>query len=109
MSTDPILDLFGLVYRRTILFIALSLLQAAALWLWLLIAEFGVTRGDLLFWLRVAWTPPTDNKLAAVITYGCLTIGLLSTSVIYLVISKWWQRRGDVYHRRGARLEDGAI
>jgi len=109
MSTDPILDLFGLVFRRAMLFIALSLLQAAALWLWLLTAEFGVARGDLTFWLRVAWTPPEGNMLAAVITYGCLVIGLLNTSVVYLLIGKWWKRRGDVHHRRGARLEDGAI
>lgn len=106
--SDPIIDHFAIWFRRTLLFILLALLQAAALSLWVLLIELRVTSNDLQFWLRAAWASTADNKLPAVILYGSLSIGILTTSVLYLLIARWWKKRGDV-HRRGARFGEGEM
>lgn len=106
--SDPIIDHFSIWFRRTLLFVVLALLQAIVLSLWVLLVEFRVTSNNLQFWLHAAWTSTDENKLPAVIMYGALTIGILSTSVIYLLIGKWWKKRGDV-HRRGARFGEGEM
>jgi hypothetical protein len=105
---DPITNYIGIVVHRLVLFVILSFILATALWLWVLLGEFHVTASDLLHWLREAWTP-VDNKLAAVILYGALTVGVLSTSVLYLLIGKWWNKRADVRQYRGARFEEGGM
>lgn len=104
--SDPIIDHFAIWFRRTFLFLVLSLLQAIALSLWVILVEFGVTSNDLQFWLRAAWASKAGNKLPAIILYGSLTIGILTTTVVYLLIGRWWKKRGDV-HRRGARFGEG--
>ncbi|MET3138206.1 hypothetical protein AAKU61_002572 [Undibacterium sp. GrIS 1.2] len=106
--SDPIIDHFAIWFRRTLLFIVVALLQAIALSLWVLLVEIHVTNNDLQFWLRAAWSPTIDNKLPAVILYGSLAIGILTTTVFYLLVSKWWKKRGDV-HRRGARFGEGEM
>lgn len=106
--SDPIIDHFAIWFRRTLLFIVLSLLQAIALSLWVLVIELHVTSNDLQLWLRAAWSPTIGNKLPAVILYGSMSIGILTTSVVYLLIGKWWKKRGDV-HRRGARFNEGEM
>jgi len=106
MTTDPILDQFSIWFRRAMLFLVLSLIIAMAIWLWVLLAELNLTSGDLPFWLKNAWTPSiSGSKLPAIILCGALTIGVLSASVLYLIIGKWWKKRGDVHHR-GARFDE---
>lgn len=107
MTSDPIIGLFSIVFRRAMLFILLSASLACGLWCWLLISRFNVPVHDLIDWVRAGWTP-TDSKVPAVFLSGALTIGVLTTSVIFLLIGKWWKKRGDV-HRRGARLDGGGM
>lgn len=101
---DPILEHFALWLHRFMLFIVLSLLLSIALWLWVLLFQFNLDRDVLTSWLRSALYPNRSSKLPAVVLFGSLTIGFLSTTVIYLVVGKWWKNRGDV-HQRGSRFD----
>lgn len=107
MSRDPILDTISIAFYRCLLFILLSVVFAAILWCWLLMNQFDVSVRDLIDWVRAAWTP-NGKKVPLVFACGSLTIGILTTSVVYLLIGRWWKKRGDV-HRRGARFEEGTM
>ena len=109
MRNDPILDRFGIWLHRFVLFILLALLQATALWLWALLAKFHVEWRDLLFWLKAGWAHQEGHELAAIMLDGTLTIGILSTGILYLLIGKWWKKHGSVHHLRGARLDNGEM
>lgn len=98
---DPIIHTIGVLAQRVLLFVVLSLLVALGLWLWVLLGLIDIPAGDLM-----AWTPPEGRKLAAVLAYGCLAIGVLSITVLYLLVAKWWKKRGNVHHHRGARLDE---
>jgi hypothetical protein len=104
---DPIIDLLALFLKRLVLFLILTALIGLALWLWILMAEFDVAFHDLGVWWHEGWTP-VSHKLPVVMLRGALTIGFLTTGVVYLLIGKWWKKRGDVYHR-GAKLEQGSL
>ena len=106
MNRDPIFNLIGIYYRRSMLFIILSLLFATCLWLWVLLQELNVGTNDLLVWLRAARTQIGADKLPIVILYGSLTIGVLATSVLFLIVGTLWKKRATVAHHRGARLND---
>lgn len=103
MTHDPILSTFSIVFRRLMLFILVSLLLALIVWCWLLMVHLDVPTRDLIEWVRATWTPG-DRKLPAVFAGGSLAIGILTASIIYLLVARWWKKRGDV-HRRGARFE----
>lgn len=104
MSQDPIIETFNIAFRRCLLFVLLSLLLAAILWCWLLKSQFDVPARDLIDWARATWSP-TGKKVLFVFACGSLTIGTLTTTVVYLLIGRWWKKRGDV-HRRGARFDE---
>lgn len=108
MNRDPIVEHLSMWLQRLVWFLVLSLLQATALWLWVLLSKFDVDRDGLMLWLKLAWTPVNNNPLPQVMVAGALIIGHLNTSVVYLLIGKWWKKRGDV-HQRGARFDDGGM
>jgi|GEM_PF-3806929 ABC-type phosphate transport system permease subunit len=105
MTTDPIISQFVMALRRILIFIVLSILIALFVWSWLLKSKFGVHNKELLDWMSVAW-PPEENKIAAVFLYGSLTIGILMTTIIYLWIGRWWNKRANVTQHRGARIDN---
>lgn len=105
-SHDPILIRFRIWFDRTVLFVVLSAVIALAIWLYTLLVPFNVEGHNLLVWINAAWSPPQGVSLARVLVIGCLAIGLLTTVVLYLAAGLWWSKSGDVYHRRGARLDD---
>lgn len=104
-SSDPILSLIFMALRRFLLFVFLSVLIAFLVWYWLLTSQFGVVVDGLMTWLRSACSP-VSSKVPAVFLWGALTIGTLSTSVIYLLIGRWWKKRATVQQYRGAQIDE---
>lgn len=102
---DPKLNRVWLIINRTLLFVALSFVIGLALWLYVLFVPFDIQGRNLLIWVQAAWAPPEGQSLARVIAYGCLIIGLLTTSLMYLVAVIRWSKNSAVQHRRGARLD----
>lgn len=107
-SSDPIISLFIIVLRRVLIFAVLSVLLGLLIWYWLLTSKFDVDASGLLIWVRVAWHP-IGSKVPAVFLYGALTIGTLTTTVIYLLIGRWWKKRANVTQHRGARLDNQEV
>lgn len=102
---DPILHVLGIKLYRAFLFCACSILIALAIWFFVLMKCIGVKFDELPRWAAEAW-PPVSSMAAAALFWQPIAIGILTMTVTYLVIGRWWKKRGDV-HSRGARLSEG--
>lgn len=102
---DPILNALKLRFERFILFVVLSALISIILWIWVLLGWFDVEFSSIWQLSKEAYSAAEESKSIVLILRGCGVIGVLSTSVAFLVAALWWRKSGDV-HRRGAQFID---
>lgn len=102
---DPILNALKLRFERLILFIILSALISLALWAWLLLGWFEFELGNFWQLTKEACITSDEKKSSVLLFRGCVVIGVLSSSVAFLVAALWWRKSGDL-HRRGAQFVD---
>ncbi|MGV3582859.1 MAG: hypothetical protein ACO1N8_11200 [Methylophilus sp.] len=102
---DPILSAIRLRFERFILFIVLSALISIISWVWILLGWFEIEFGSIWQLTKDAYSPTEKGKSIVLIFRSCGVIGVLTTSVTFLVAALWWRKSGDV-HRRGAQFVD---
>lgn len=102
---DPILSAIRLRIERFILFVVLSALISIILWAWALLGWFDVEFSSIWQLTKEAYSTIEEGKSIVLILRGCGVIGILTTSVIFLITALWWRKSGDV-HRRGSQFID---
>ncbi|WP_028536095.1 hypothetical protein [Paludibacterium yongneupense] len=104
MTHDPILRVCSIWGRRYLIFILATTMLSATTWGWCLL-EMNV---DLSNWFSVL-TCSFDfsaHPVQALLFRGCIAIGFLLTTVIYLAIALWWRGQAQVHYQRGGRFID---
>lgn len=104
LTRDPILTALHLLIQRVIMFLVLCLLMSASVFVTVLCTVFDRTWRDVWTHLRAAW-PPAADDLHALLLWGSVVVGVLLTTIVYLLGALWWDDRSTV-HRRGTRLID---
>jgi ABC-type transport system involved in cytochrome c biogenesis permease subunit len=103
MNSDPILDEVRKYILRSVYFVLLS----ASIGL----VTFAKFMSPALEFEVVVLPPalvlvcvPSDANVTARIAFLSMCVGTLLTTVVFLLLARWWQRRSEL-PRRGARLE----
>lgn len=104
-GNDPILNAIKVRFERLVLFIVLSALISLALWIWVLLGWFDFGFASAWQLTKEVYLIAEDGKSIVLILRGCGVVGVLTTSVIFLLAALLWRKSGDV-HRRGAQLID---
>lgn len=102
---DPILNALKLRFERLVLFIVLSALISLAIWTWVLLGWFDFRFTSAWKLTKEAYLTIEEGESIVLIFRACGVIGVLITSITFLVAALWWRKSGDV-HRRGAQFID---
>jgi len=104
MTHDPILRVFSIWGRRITIFVITSTLFSLVAFGWCL-SEMNIGMDQ--------WPSALMNSfdfsaqpILSLLLRGCIAIGVLLTTVIYLVVALWWRGRSQVHYQRGGRLID---
>ena len=103
--TDPMVTHIHNIGRRGIIFAALTIAQTSALWVWLWMTFKEMNVIEAVRVVAEAW-PVHLDKFSSVALVACAWIAFGNTSMLYLLLGRWWQKRADVLHRRGSRFVD---
>ena len=103
--TDPMVTHIHNIGRRGVIFVILTGAQATAFWIWLWTTFKEMNAIEAVRSVANAW-PVRLDSFASVALIACVWIAFGNTSVLYFLLARWWQKRADVLHRRGARFVD---
>ncbi|ASV97584.1 hypothetical protein [Paraburkholderia aromaticivorans] len=104
MAHDPLMQQVHTILVRVVYFVAFALVQSVLLWVacW---QQLGDSWLDALIRLSGVWplSPGSINSLLAMLIVWA---SVLQTTILFLIIGRWWARKTNVMHRRGSRFID---
>lgn len=107
MTPDPILDAARMVFFRSLYFVLLSMSLSLLIFRMLMSTALEIDVALLPPSLVLACVP-SDIEVTAIIACLSVSAGTLLTTVLFMALARWWQRRSGL-PRRGARLESEEV
>ncbi len=105
MKPDPIFDAMYVNGRRFLWFVVLAAGQATALWLRFWMHFKHLTLWESCSFITSAW-PLSLDDFPSFVAMAFVWVGIANTSIIYLLLGRWWKKRAEVLHRRGTIFVD---
>lgn len=102
---DPLINDLEILFRRLVIFISLTLCQAVLIWIWFWVHYKNWTIAHSLRNLSNVW-PLSIEVLPSAVGITILWITASNSSIAFFVLGRWWNRRSNVFHRRGGRFVD---
>ena len=122
MNRDPITTALAIRLHRVMNYLFISLLLSAVLWLALLLTIRGQPiispyaadwraiavdlQGTITGLASTTWEAMHGHSSTSILLWNCVALGCSLTLNLFLLIGRWWRRRGEVTFRRGARMLD---
>lgn len=103
---DPIVNVISVLLQRTLWFLLIGTLLSLILWSQMMKHLFHAHQLDQQWTLIQRAFMPEQYLTESILIVGCIMVGVLTTTILFLAIALWWRSRGDVHHHRGARVID---
>ncbi len=103
-TQDPITGHYGILGGRAVWFITIAAAIAIALWIALLTLWFHYSFDS--HWPITQMAFDSNYPWVGAVFWLCTAVGVLFTTVVFLVIALRWRSRGGDLHHRGARFTD---
>ncbi|MFP6557366.1 hypothetical protein WJ542_03345 [Paraburkholderia sp. B3] len=104
MAHDPLIQQVHTILLRVVHFVVFVLVQSVLLWVvcW---QQLGDSWLDALIRLSSVW-PLSFESVNSLLAMLIAWTSVLQTTILFLIIGRWWARKANVVHRRGSRFID---